>query len=196
MLPEITKGLNYYKTVYICGMKLKKIKTWSWKPALWGSVGRDTVAFPPAVLWNPCMFMCPCLCACSREGLYTKGANVDMPVCPEFTRLNRCLHARARDEREKVTGCSAERESESQGQRVIRLFSVRPGKLSSLGDEKWLYGSMRVIEFCCTAKREDEKESKGKKNMHMIPAVATSCLLIISHFEQMPNHDAKDGKSA
>lgn len=107
-----------------------------------------------------------------------------------------CTSKRQERESDRLFSRERERESESQGQRVIRLFSVRPGKLSSLGDEKWLYGSMRVIEFCCTAKREDEKESKGKKNMHMIPAVATSCLLIISHFEQMPNHDAKDGKSA
>ncbi len=29
MLPETMKDLNYYKSIYICGMKFKEIKTCS-----------------------------------------------------------------------------------------------------------------------------------------------------------------------
>lgn len=45
--------------------------------------------------------------------------------------------SRNRGERERLpVNKEHERENESQGQRLIRLFSIRPGKLSGLGDEK------------------------------------------------------------
>lgn len=41
------KDLNYYKSVYICGMKLKEIKTRSEKPLWWG---RPEISQP--LEWN------------------------------------------------------------------------------------------------------------------------------------------------
>lgn len=127
--------------------------------------------------WNEISFtfVCLCLCHCGSGPACQKCkcVHVRLSDWTGFTRFDRCLCVFfPKIEVRQTDGCSGgmrRREWEgkwgrgSQGQRVIRLFSVRPGKLSSLGDEKWLYGSMRVIEFCCRAKRKDGTEKGGKK---------------------------------
>lgn len=67
------KDLNYYKSIYICGMKLEEIKTLSWKP-IWrrGRGGRDSSSLHR---WNETR-SCLCVSICARP-------IVDMlSVCP------------------------------------------------------------------------------------------------------------------
>lgn len=103
--------------------------------------------------------------ATMRTSSHSKGANLDnLPVVVTFEQVPVCCEMEVKErEWERVVqrgwrharGSQSKWKGASQGQRVIRAFSVWPGKLSSLRDEKWLYGSVRVIEFCCRHKWED-----------------------------------------
>lgn len=124
------------------------------------------------------------------------GAHVGPPHGRKGARVQHRFGAggsAGRNERE--TGCKGETiqgrmaEEEvvpSQGQGVIRLSPlllslslstlsrslVGAGKLSGLGDEKWLYGSMWVIEFCYGDKREN---GTGRiKTWDLMSSVATN----------------------
>lgn len=89
-----------------------------------------------------------CLCvfvrATAEAGLRAKGANVNMSWVHTFEQVLACrgIEVRGtdwlfrRNDTMRVRQEMSARERESQGQRVIRLFSVRSGKLSSLRDEK------------------------------------------------------------